>query len=49
MVWVETILILLPGVKIINISGKLDGFRFNNGGDRNKLINITSWGGLKFG
>ena len=37
------------GIKTINIVGKLNGFRFNNGGDRQKLINITSWGGLRLG
>ena len=37
------------GVKTITISGKIKGFRFNNEGDREKLINITNWGSLNLG
>ena len=37
------------GVYEINILGKIKGFRFNNKGDRQKLINISRWGGLNLG
>jgi|GEM_PF-1149083 len=37
------------GIYQINISGTLDGFSFNNGGDRLKLINISQWGNLTLG
>ena len=37
------------GIYTINIIGKLDGFRFNYKGDRLKLINISSWGGVVVG
>lgn len=33
----------------IVIDGTLNGFRFNNAGDRLKLINVTNWGNLKIG
>jgi surface protein len=33
-----------PGVYIIKIYGQIEGWRFNNTGDRNKLLSITSWG-----
>ena len=36
-------------IKVITIDGKIEGFRFNNQGDRSKLINITNWGSLKLG
>ena len=36
------------GTYTIKVFGKLLGFRFNNGGDRRKLINITQWGGFNF-
>ena len=35
------------GVQTIKIVGKIEGFGFNNTGDRNKLINITDWGTLE--
>ena len=31
------------------IDGTIQGFRFNNGGDRLKLLNITNWGNLRLG
>jgi hypothetical protein len=34
-----------PGVYTIKIYGQLEGWRFNNTGDRNKLLSIQSWGG----
>ena len=37
------------GVKTVTITGKIKGFRFNNEGDRAKLINITNWGVLNLG
>ena len=37
------------GIYTIDIVGEINGFRFNGGGDKNKLINITSWGGLLLG
>ena len=38
-----------PGIYTITITGDIRSFSFNNEGDRNKLINITSWGPLKLG
>jgi len=38
-----------PGVYTINISGKIIGFKFNNLGDKLKLIRITQWGDLNLG
>ena len=37
------------GIYEVNVIGELNGFRFNNGGDRLKLVNITRWGGLNVG
>ena len=37
------------GVKRITVNGTLKGFRFNDGGDRNKLLDITNWGSLRLG
>jgi surface protein len=34
------------GVKTITISGTIQGFQFNNSGDRRKLVDITNWGSL---
>jgi len=33
----------------IKIEGTIKGFRFNNGGDKSKLLNIQSWGSLNLG
>ena len=38
-----------PGTYIVIINGTLDGWRFNNGGDRLKLIEIIQWGSMGFG
>ena len=37
------------GVYEVRVIGKLEGFRFNDGGDKYKLLNITEWGGLRLG
>ena len=34
------------GVKVITISGQIDGWRFANGGDRRKITDISNWGTL---
>jgi surface protein len=34
----------VSGTYTITITGQIEGFRFNNTGDRDKLLNITSWG-----
>jgi len=34
------------GVKVITISGQIDGWRFANGGDRRKITDIFNWGTL---
>jgi len=35
-----------PGVYTVSITGTGQGFRFNNGGDRNKLMDIGQWGSI---
>lgn len=35
-----------PGVYTVSITGQGQGFQFNNGGDRNKLIDIGQWGSI---
>ncbi len=37
------------GVYTIKISGTLIGWRFNNGGDRLKLLEISKWGAIRLG
>jgi surface protein len=37
------------GTYTINITGTINGFVFNNTGDRNKLISISNWGTLNLG
>ena len=37
------------GIYNLTITGTLDGWRFNNGGDRNKLLEIIQWGSFSFG
>jgi surface protein len=37
------------GVYTINITGKIQGFRFANGGDKLKIIDIKQWGPLNVG
>lgn len=39
----------LEGEYQINISGIINGFRFNNDGDRLKIIDIQQWGNLNVG
>jgi surface protein len=34
----------VAGTYTITITGQIEGFRFNNTGDKNKLLSITSWG-----
>ena len=36
-----------PGEYRISISGTVTGFAFNNGGDKNKIIEILQWGQLR--
>lgn len=38
-----------PGAYTIRITGVLSGWRFNNGGDRLKMLDISSWGSLHLG
>jgi surface protein len=38
-----------PGTYTIRITGTIDGWRFNNGGDKDKIIDILQWGDLKLG
>ena len=38
-----------PGIYEIKITGVIKGFRFNNNGDRLKLIEIKNWGNLNLG
>jgi surface protein len=33
-----------PGTYTITITGQIEGFRFNNTGDRDKILSVTSWG-----
>ena len=35
------------GTYHVTMSGYINGFRFANGRDRRKIINISQWGGLK--
>jgi len=37
------------GIYTINISGTIKGFRFNDAGDKLKLLDISNWGGLNLG
>ena len=37
------------GDKTVTITGQLEGFTFNNAGDKTKIRDITSWGDLKLG
>jgi surface protein len=38
-----------PGIYEVTIKGGIDGWRFNNGGDKLKIYNISEWGPLKLG
>ncbi|MEN9845839.1 MAG: hypothetical protein RIS36_986, partial [Pseudomonadota bacterium] len=37
------------GTYTLTITGTITGWQFNNSGDRNKLLEISSWGPFKFG
>ncbi len=37
------------GVYTVNITGTIEGFRFNNGKDKLKIGNVNSWGPLRVG
>jgi surface protein len=37
------------GVYLINITGDIEGWQFNNGGDKLKIIQILQWGCLQLG
>ena len=39
----------IAGTKDITITGTITGWRFNNVGDRLKLLNVASWGPLRLG
>jgi hypothetical protein len=34
------------GVKVISISGQIDGWQFNNAGDKAKITDVSNWGTL---
>jgi surface protein len=36
----------IPGVYTVSITGTGQGFQFNNGGDRNKLLDVGQWGSI---
>ncbi len=38
-----------PGIYNLTITGTLDGWKFNRGGDRGKIIEILQWGSFGFG
>ena len=38
-----------PGKYEVEITGDIEGWRFNNGGDNEKIIEIKNWGPLKLG
>ncbi len=35
------------GTYTITLSGTIDGFQFNNGGDKTKFLDVSNWGNLK--
>jgi surface protein len=35
------------GTKTITLSGTIDGFKFDNGGDKTKFLDVSNWGNLK--
>jgi surface protein len=37
------------GVYTVSITGTIEGFRFNNGGDKTKIVDIKQWGVLRVG
>ena len=38
-----------PGTYTVALDGSLRGFRFNNTGDRLKILNISRWGNISYG
>ncbi len=34
------------GTKTITLSGTIEGFRFNNGGDKTKFLDVSNWGNM---
>ena len=38
-----------PGIYTVSITGTIRGWRFNNGGDAEKVIEVSHWGPLAFG
>ena len=34
------------GTKTITLSGTIEGFKFNNGGDKTKFLDVSNWGNL---
>jgi len=38
-----------PGDYLVEIDGTIEGWRYNNSGDRKKILSISDWGILKFG
>jgi surface protein len=36
----------VPGIYNVSITGQGQGFQFNNGGDRNKLMDVGQWGSI---
>jgi hypothetical protein len=38
-----------PGDYLVEIDGTIEGWRFNNTGDRKKILSVSDWGILKFG
>lgn len=37
------------GIYVVKISGTINGFRFNNTGDKSKILYVNKWGCLKLG
>ena len=37
------------GIYTVVIVGTIEGWRFSNGGDRQKLLAVVQWGGFRFG
>ena len=38
-----------PGDYLVEIDGTIEGWRYNNAGDRKKILSVSDWGILKFG
>ena len=37
------------GVYTVKMYGIVDDFRFNNSGDKDKILTVENWGGFNFG